>query len=70
MSIQKVLSVNRKDGSKLVIVSDNISHAESLGVGQARVYFNNNQSIDISRDISWVIKHLMNNYAISEANEL
>ena len=70
MSIQKILSVNRRDGSKLIIVSDNISHAESLGAGASRVYFGNNQLIDISRDIMWVKKHLMDNYAISEANEL
>ena len=70
MSIQKILSVNRRDGSKLIIVSDNISHAESLGAGASRVYFGNNQLIDISRDITWVKKHLMDNYAISEANEL
>ena len=70
MSIQKILSVNRRDGSKLIIDSDNISHAESLGAGASRVYFGNNQLIDISRDITWVKKHLMDNYAISEANEL
>ena len=70
MSIQKILSVNRRDGSKLIIVSDNISHAESIGAGMSRVYFGYNQSIDISRDITWVKKHLVDNYAISEANEL
>ena len=70
MSIQKILSVNQKDGSKLIIVSDNISHAESLGAGAARVYYGANQSVDISRDISWVMKHLMKEYDVSEANEL
>ena len=70
MSIQKILSVNRRDGSKLIIISDNISHAESIGAGTSRVYYGYNQSIDISRDITWVKKHLMDNYAISEANEL
>lgn len=67
---QKILSIKRKNGSELVIVSDNISHAESLGTGGARVFYGVNQSIDICRDISWVKKHLMGNYAISEANEL
>ena len=68
--VQKLLSIKRKDGSELVIVSDNISHAESLDIGSARVFYGVNQSIDISRDISWVKKHLMGNYTISEANEL
>ena len=70
MSVQKLLSVNRKDGSKLIIVSDNITHAESLGAGASRVFYGANLSVDISRDISWVIKHLMKDYDISEANEL
>ena len=52
--VQKVLSVKRKDGSELIIVSDNISHAESLGTGSARVFYGVNQPIDISSDISWV----------------
>ena len=68
--VQKVLSVKRKNGSELIIVSDNISHAESLDTGSSRVFYGANQSIDISRDISWVKKHLMGNYTISEANEL
>ena len=67
---QKLLSVRRRDGSQLLIVSGNITHAESIGVGAARVFYGANQSIDISRDISWVMKHLMGNYTVSEANEL
>ena len=68
--VQKLLSVRRRDGSQLIIVSDSISHAESLGAGASKIFYGANQCVDISRDISWVMKHLMGNYTVSEANEL
>ena len=69
MTEQKVLSIKRKDGSKLLIVSSHIYQAESLGPGISRIHYEYDKQIDIFRDIEWVLKHLAGNYGISGADE-
>lgn len=69
MTEQKVLSIKRKDGTKLLIVSSHIYQVESLGAGVSRIYYEYDKQIDILRDIEWVTKHLVGNYGVSGADE-
>ena len=48
MTEQKVLSIKRKDGTKLLIVSSHIYQVESLGAGVSRIYYEYDKQIDIS----------------------
>lgn len=69
MREQKIIYINLKNGEKLVIPSANISHVESIGRDACRVYYGEGKSVDIKRDIDWMVKHLAKDYDRSDADE-
>gem|GEM_PF-5531901 len=69
MREQKVLSIKRKDGTKLLIVASHIYQVESVESSISRVYYSNDKQIDILRNIDWMTRFLSGNYDVSGADE-
>ena len=65
---QKVLLVHLKTKKDLLIPSANIKYVEEINAYTCRVYYAD-KYIDICRPKEWMLKHLTQDYVLSDANE-